>query len=141
MSRKIREHWYHLQILSKILPEANRIEVITKMEGAKPEQITHSLSKEFLSYPWRKPEVITFIARDGSQCVCSSLSPRKPSTIQSCCYFCSRCCGYLQNAHKWSGSSSCSRLGSLQPLVYIKYSQYFDGRQYCLRPQLSDLLC
>ncbi|MEJ0031253.1 MAG: hypothetical protein WDO15_13125 [Bacteroidota bacterium] len=33
--------------------------------GAKPQQVTNSISNEFKSYNWRDPEVTTFKARDG----------------------------------------------------------------------------
>ncbi len=68
--------------------------------GAKMNPITHSVSKEFLSYPWRDPEIVTFKARDGAQVYgrlyrASNPQPNGPAVIFV------HGAGYLQNAHKW----------------------------------------
>lgn len=66
------------------------------------EQITVSTTKEFESYKWRTPEVITFKAQDGT-----SVNARlyKPSTSQAnkAAVIFVHGAGYLQNAHNyWS---------------------------------------
>jgi dipeptidyl aminopeptidase/acylaminoacyl peptidase len=66
--------------------------------GAKPEQITNSLTAEFKSYAWRDPEVTTFTARDGAQ-VYTRLY--KPATPNGAAVIFVHGAGYLQNAHKW----------------------------------------
>lgn len=66
--------------------------------GAKPEQITNSLSAEFKSYPWREPEVTTFKARDGADVYTRVFRPANPN---GAAVIFVHGAGYLQNAHKW----------------------------------------
>ena len=66
--------------------------------GAKPKQITSSLTKEFLSYKWRDPEIVTVKARDGKD-VYSRLY--KPANPNGAAVIFVHGAGYLQNAHKW----------------------------------------
>ena len=66
--------------------------------GAKPEQITNSLSDEFKSYAWRDPEVTTFTARDGAQVYTRIF---RPATPNGAAVIFVHGAGYLQNAHKW----------------------------------------
>jgi dipeptidyl aminopeptidase/acylaminoacyl peptidase len=66
--------------------------------GAKAKQITHSLTSEFKSYPWRDPEIITFQARDNAQ-VYGRLYKPKQSNGAAVVFV--HGAGYLQNAHKW----------------------------------------
>jgi dipeptidyl aminopeptidase/acylaminoacyl peptidase len=69
--------------------------------GGKIKQITSlAASKEFQSYAWRDPELITFSAHDGAQVYArlfrpSSVNAAKPGVIFV------HGAGYLQNAHKW----------------------------------------
>lgn len=69
--------------------------------GAKPQQITNSLSAEFKSYAWRDPEVTTFKARDGADVYTRLYKPEKPNG--SAVIFVHGA-GYLQNAHRWWSS-------------------------------------
>ncbi len=69
--------------------------------GAAAQQITNkAASAEFLSYPWRDPEVIRFPARDGAMVYArlykpANATPGKPAVVFV------HGAGYLQNAHKW----------------------------------------
>jgi dipeptidyl aminopeptidase/acylaminoacyl peptidase len=69
--------------------------------GAKPQQITNSLSAEFKSYSWKDPEVTTFKARDGADVYTRLYRPEKPNGAAVVFV---HGAGYLQNAHKWWSS-------------------------------------
>lgn len=69
-------------------------------QKAKPTQITHSLSEEFLSYPWREPEFITVPAADGAKVHGRLYRPKKAEEDGPAVIFVHGA-GYLQNAHKW----------------------------------------
>jgi dipeptidyl aminopeptidase/acylaminoacyl peptidase len=69
--------------------------------GAKPVQITSSLSDEFKSYAWRDPEVTTFKARDGADVYTRVYRPANPN---GAAVIFVHGAGYLQNAHKWWSS-------------------------------------
>lgn len=69
--------------------------------GAKPQQVTRSLSAEFNSYPWRDPEVTTFKARDGADVYTRIYKPARPN---GAAVIFVHGAGYLQNAHKWWSS-------------------------------------
>jgi dipeptidyl aminopeptidase/acylaminoacyl peptidase len=71
--------------------------------GAKPVQITQSLSDEFLSYPWREPEVVTFQAEDGKEIYARLYQPDSAVKNNAAVLFVHGA-GYLQNAHKWWSS-------------------------------------
>ncbi|HUR12113.1 MAG TPA: alpha/beta fold hydrolase, partial [Flavitalea sp.] len=60
-------------------------------------------SAEFLQYPWRDPEVITFAARDGAQVYARIYQPSTPHPSRPAVIFVHGA-GYLQNAHKWWSS-------------------------------------
>jgi dipeptidyl aminopeptidase/acylaminoacyl peptidase len=66
--------------------------------GAKPQQITSSLTEEFKSYPWKDPEVTTIKARDGAEVYTRVFKPAKPN---GAAVIFVHGAGYLQNAHKW----------------------------------------
>lgn len=66
--------------------------------GAKPIQITNSLTEEFKSYPWRDPELTTFKARDGADVYTRVFKPANPN---GAAVIFVHGAGYLQNAHKW----------------------------------------
>lgn len=68
--------------------------------GAEPRQITRSLSDEFLSYPWRTPEIITFEARDKASVYARLYRPERPEPNGPAVIFVHGA-GYLQNVHKW----------------------------------------
>ncbi|MGC9470715.1 MAG: prolyl oligopeptidase family serine peptidase [Bacteroidales bacterium] len=72
-------------------------------EGAEPVRITHSLTEEFLSYSWRKPELIRFKARDGVMVPARLYRPDHPVPGGPAVIFVHGA-GYLQNAHKWWSS-------------------------------------
>ena len=69
--------------------------------GAKPTQITESLSAEFKSYAWKDPLVTTFKARDGGDVYARVYAPAKPNGAAVVFV---HGAGYLQNAHKWWSS-------------------------------------
>jgi len=72
--------------------------VMENKAGAKPQQITNSLTPEFKSYRWRDPEVITVKARDGADVFSRLYTPAKPN---GAAVIFVHGAGYLQNAHKW----------------------------------------
>ncbi len=69
--------------------------------GAKPLQITNSISSEFKSYNWREPELTTFKARDGADVYTRVFKPANPN---GAAVIFVHGAGYLQNAHKWWSS-------------------------------------
>lgn len=69
--------------------------------GAKPQQITNSLTTEFKSYSWRDPVVTSFKARDGADVYTRIYKPAKPNGAAVVFV---HGAGYLQNAHKWWSS-------------------------------------
>ena len=69
--------------------------------GAKPQQITNSLTPEFKSYNWRDPVVTSFKARDGADVYTRLYKPVKPN---GAAVIFVHGAGYLQNAHKWWSS-------------------------------------
>lgn len=69
--------------------------------GAKPQQITNSLSAEFKSYAWKDPVVTTIKARDGEEVYARLYKPEKPNGAAVVFV---HGAGYLQNAHKWWSS-------------------------------------
>ena len=72
--------------------------IMANKPGAKPKQITNSLTPEFKSYPWRDPEVLTFKARDSAQIYGRLYKPEQPN---GAAVIFVHGAGYLQNAHKW----------------------------------------
>ena len=73
--------------------------------SAKAEQVTISSTKNFRSYPWYKPEIITYKARDGVDVYARLYKPKKWHQKHPAVVFIHGA-GYLQNAHKgWSGYS------------------------------------
>ena len=65
-------------------------------------QITFSTTESFKAYPWRKPEVITFKAEDGTTVYARVYLPQKANANKAAVLFVHGA-GYLQNAHNyWS---------------------------------------
>lgn len=75
--------------------------IMENKTGAKPQQITNSISSEFKSYNWRDPVVTTFKARDGADVYTRVYKPAKPN---GAAVIFVHGAGYLQNAHKWWSS-------------------------------------
>ncbi|HEX8060059.1 MAG TPA: prolyl oligopeptidase family serine peptidase, partial [Cyclobacteriaceae bacterium] len=69
--------------------------------GAKPVQVTNSVSDEFKSYNWRVPELTTIKARDGADIYARLYKPANPN---GAAVIFVHGAGYLQNAHKWWSS-------------------------------------
>lgn len=69
--------------------------------GAKPVQVTNSLTEEFKSYNWREPELTTIKARDGADVYARVYRPANPN---GAAVIFVHGAGYLQNAHKWWSS-------------------------------------
>ena len=84
--------------------------------GAKPEQITNSISEEFKSYPWKDPEMVMFKNRFGSDVYARVYKPENPDPSKPAVLFVHGA-GYLQNVHYW-------------------WSQYF--REYMFNNLLAD---
>ena len=65
-------------------------------------QITHSTTKEFESYKWRNPDVITLKAQDGKSVYARIYEPKTETKNKAAIIFVHGA-GYLQNAHNyWS---------------------------------------
>jgi dipeptidyl aminopeptidase/acylaminoacyl peptidase len=70
--------------------------------GAKAEQVTHSATVEFNSYPWRDPQLITFKNRYGSDVYAHLYLPKNPDPAKPAVVFVHGA-GYLQNVdYGWS---------------------------------------
>ncbi len=70
--------------------------------GAKAEQITHSTTKEFESYQWRDPEMITFNNRYGTKVYARLYQSKNADATKPAVIFVHGA-GYLQNVHyQWS---------------------------------------
>lgn len=68
--------------------------------NASADQITQSTSKEFNSYPWREPEMVTFDNRYGTKVYARLYQSAKPDSAKPAVIFVHGA-GYLQNAHYW----------------------------------------
>jgi len=77
--------------------------LMKNVHGAKPVKVTDSTTKEFNSYLWQKPKIITFKARDGKDVYARLYSPDKKEKGCPAVIFVHGA-GYLQNAHKWWSS-------------------------------------
>ncbi len=95
------EKWFALIHSTSNHPE--ELYLLENTEGAKPIQITHSVTEEFSEYPWREPEVITFTASDGAEVYARLYRPDNPIDQGPAVIFVHGA-GYLQNAHKWWSS-------------------------------------
>jgi dipeptidyl aminopeptidase/acylaminoacyl peptidase len=71
--------------------------------GAKPKQLTHSVSEAFEAYPWRAPDLITIPASDGARIHARLYRPSGTAAADKAVIFVHGA-GYLQNAHKWWSS-------------------------------------
>jgi dipeptidyl aminopeptidase/acylaminoacyl peptidase len=70
--------------------------------NAKATQITQSTSKEFDSYAWREPEMVTFINRFGTTVHARLYQSKNPDKAKPAVIFVHGA-GYLQNVHyRWS---------------------------------------
>jgi len=72
--------------------------VMDNSASSKPEQLSHSTTEEFKSYPWREAKVISFKASDGADIYARVYEPKK-SNGKAVIFV--HGAGYLQNAHKW----------------------------------------
>ena len=70
--------------------------------GAKAVKITNSVSAEYLSYPWRDPEIISFKNRYGTDVYARLYQPKKADPAKPAVIFVHGA-GYLQNVtYSWS---------------------------------------
>ncbi len=88
--------------------------LLENKKGASYERITNSLTDEFKSYSWRKPEIVKIKASDGNDIYARIYVPGRPNG-KAVIFV--HGAGYLQNAHKW-------------------WSQYF--REYMFHNLLTD---
>lgn len=70
---------------------------------AEAKRITYSTTKNFDSYQWRDPEIITFEAEDGEAVHARLYQPNSDTKNKAAIIFVHGA-GYLQNAHKWWSS-------------------------------------
>lgn len=68
--------------------------------GAKAVQVTHSTSAAFNSYAWRKPDMITFKNRYGTDVYARVYPAKNPGANHPAVVFVHGA-GYLQNVHFW----------------------------------------
>ncbi len=69
--------------------------------SSEPKRVTFSPTDEWLSYPWRDPEVITFAASDGESVPARLYEPETPN---GAAVLFVHGAGYLQNVHRWWSS-------------------------------------
>lgn len=77
--------------------------VMDNKAGASMQQLTHSTTKDFESYKWRDPEIITFTARDGVEVPATIFTPN-PDKKNGAAIIFVHGAGYLQNVHQWWSS-------------------------------------
>ncbi|MEJ8757906.1 prolyl oligopeptidase family serine peptidase [Pontibacter sp. H259] len=77
--------------------------VMENRKGAKPKQVTSSLTEEFKNYSWHDPQVISFKAQDGEDVYARLYQPDNAKANGPAVIFVHGA-GYLQNAHKWWSS-------------------------------------
>ena len=71
--------------------------------GAKPKQLTHLTTKEFLSRKWIRPQIVTLPDKDGNKMYARLYLPKKPHPLHPAVIQVHGA-GYAQAAHKrWSG--------------------------------------
>jgi dipeptidyl aminopeptidase/acylaminoacyl peptidase len=92
------EKWIALRYSSITQPW--ELYLIENKKDAIERRITHSQTLEFSNYPWNKPEVINFQARDGKPVYARLYRPEKTVAGSAAIIFVHGA-GYLQNAHKW----------------------------------------
>jgi dipeptidyl aminopeptidase/acylaminoacyl peptidase len=68
--------------------------------GAEMTPVTRSARDDFNRYPWRDPEIVQFIARDGKAVSARLYRPENASVNRPAVIFVHGA-GYLQNAHRW----------------------------------------
>ena len=66
--------------------------------GATAQQITTSITAEFQTYNWRKPEIVRFTAEDGATVPARIYKPENPN---GAAVIFVHGAGYLQNVHEW----------------------------------------
>ena len=93
------------------------IYVMENKPGAPATKLTSSLTAEFMAYPWRDPQVVTFTAQDGAEVYARLYTP-EPGVKNKAAVIFVHGAGYLQNVHKW-------------------WSQYF--REYMFHNMLTDM--
>ena len=82
-----------------------------------PSQITKSQSRQFKEYKWHEPEIVTFLAEDGSTVYARLYASKTGEEGKKPAVIFVHGAGYLQNVHKW-------------------WSQYF--REYMFHNMLVD---
>lgn len=68
--------------------------------GASARQLTSSQTAAFSAYPWRKPAIVNFTARDGASVAARIYRPQRPQRGGPAVIFVHGA-GYLQNVHHW----------------------------------------
>ncbi|MHA6696981.1 alpha/beta hydrolase family protein [Chryseobacterium sp. A321] len=77
--------------------------VADNSSNPKLQPITHSTTKEFNSYSWKEPQVLSFNAQDGQEIYARIYKP-KAEVKNSAAVIFVHGAGYLQNAHNWWSS-------------------------------------
>jgi dipeptidyl aminopeptidase/acylaminoacyl peptidase len=73
--------------------------------GASAKKVTTSTTAAFQAYPWRKPEIVWFTARDGAKVPARLYKPERQAPTKPAVIFVHGA-GYLQNVHQWWSSYS-----------------------------------
>jgi dipeptidyl aminopeptidase/acylaminoacyl peptidase len=92
-----------LAVLHSVSNRPWELYIMENRRGAGMRRITRSLSSEFLSYNWRKPEIVTITARDSVPVYARLFRSGRPVPGGPAVMFIHGA-GYLQNAHKWWSS-------------------------------------
>ena len=97
------EKYFALRVSNSTTPW--ELYIMENKDKALPVKITESVSPEFRSYSWKKPDIIRFKASDGSNVPARLYKPDNYKKNCPAVIFVHGA-GYLQNAHKWWSSYS-----------------------------------
>jgi len=94
------------QVMGILYSYSNRppeiyLQPLRRGRPGEPQRITHSPTDEWLSYPWRDPEIRFIEASDGARVPARVY---EPDSLNGAAVFFVHGAGYLQNVHRWWSS-------------------------------------
>jgi dipeptidyl aminopeptidase/acylaminoacyl peptidase len=90
----------YIALLASTANKPWELYLMKNSSNAAPEQITFSLSDEFMEYDWMIPDFIQFEAKDGKKVPARLYQPDESNKNNAAIIFVHGA-GYLQNAHQW----------------------------------------